>query len=126
MATSLWEKLRDIPYWSNPSIWIHGDLLLGNILIKNNRLSAVIDFSDLGLGDPACDLLPAWCLFNSESIQIFKANLQHIDKNTWLRGKGWALSIALILLPYYKTRSPVMAELARHMLKNIFSEEKHD
>jgi len=59
MVTSLWEKLKDITCWSKPSIWIHGDLLPGNILIKNNQLSVVIDFSDLGLGDPACDLVPA-------------------------------------------------------------------
>jgi len=124
-ALDLWETLKNIPYWPNKPVWIHGDLLPGNILIQDNRLSAIIDFSDLGLGDPACDLVPAWCLFNKSSRQIFKNNLVNIDENTWLRGKGWALSIALILLPYYKTRSPMMATLARQMLKNIFSKEKH-
>ena len=122
-ARLLWEALRDIPYWEHAPVWIHGDLLPGNILINNNRLSAIIDFSDLGLGDPACDLVPAWCLFSANSRQIFKKHLVNVDKHTWLRGKGWALSIALILLPYYKTRSPMMATLARQMLKNIFSEE---
>jgi aminoglycoside phosphotransferase (APT) family kinase protein len=122
-ARLLWESLRDIPYWEKELVWIHGDLLPGNILINRNRLSAIIDFSDLGLGDPACDLIPAWCLFNKTSRQIFKDNLLNVNENTWLRGKGWALSIALILLPYYKTRSPMMATLARQMLKNIFSAE---
>lgn len=122
-ARLLWEALRDIPYWEKELVWIHGDLLPGNILINRYRLSAIIDFSDLGLGDPACDLIPAWCLFNKTSRQIFKDNLLNVDDNTWLRGKGWALSIALILLPYYKTRSPMMATLARQMLKNIFSAE---
>ncbi|MBM4222325.1 MAG: aminoglycoside phosphotransferase family protein [Gammaproteobacteria bacterium] len=124
IAKTLWDTLKNIPYWPKDPVWIHGDLLPGNILIQNNRLAGIIDFSDLGLGDPACDLIPAWCLFNTQSRQIFRKNLNDVDDNTWLRGKGWALSIALILLPYYKSRSPIMTVLAQQMLKNIFLDEE--
>ncbi|BCA96402.1 hypothetical protein TUM19329_27630 [Legionella antarctica] len=117
--TSLWNQLSNIPYWNKEPVWVHGDFLPGNILVQNNRLSAVIDFSDLGIGDPACDLVIAWSLLNSHSRRIFRENLQHIDADTWERGRGWALSIALIMLPYYKNSNPVLATLARRMLEHV-------
>ncbi|CEG57855.1 aminoglycoside phosphotransferase family protein [Legionella fallonii] len=116
---SLWNQLSNVPYWNKEPVWVHGDFLPGNILVQGNRLNAVIDFSDLGIGDPACDLVIAWSLLNSHSRRIFRENLQHIDDDTWERGKGWALSIALIMLPYYKNSNPVLATLARRMLENV-------
>ena len=123
IATDLWNKLSNIEYWKQDLVWVHGDFLPGNILVQNNSLSAVIDFSDLGIGDPACDLVIAWSLLNSRSRQIFKDNLINIDENTWERGKGWALSIALIMLPYYKNTNPVLAMLARRILNNVLRNE---
>jgi len=96
---SLWEKVLKVPLWNKSPVWVHGDFLPGNILIQNNRLSAVLDFTDLGIGDPACDLIITWSLFNSYSRGIFRDHLENIDNDTWERGRGWALSIALIMLP---------------------------
>ena len=45
-------------------------------------------------------------------------NLENIDDNTWERGRGWALSIALIMLPYYKNSNPVLATLARRIIEH--------
>ncbi|WED44349.1 aminoglycoside phosphotransferase family protein [Legionella cardiaca] len=118
-VTSLWRELSQIPSWNNEPVWLHGDFLPGNILVQNNRLAAVIDFSDVGIGDPACDLVIAWSLLDSHSRNIFKENLQYIDENTWERGRGWALSIALIMLPYYKISNPVLASLARRMIEHV-------
>ncbi|WP_172622874.1 aminoglycoside phosphotransferase family protein [Aquicella siphonis] len=116
---SLWRQLLNVPSWNKTLVWLHGDLLPGNILVQNNRLSAVIDFTDVGIGDPACDLIIAWSLFNPNSRQIFKENLKHVDDDTWERGRGWALSIALIMLPYYIHSNPVLTALARRMIKNV-------
>jgi len=44
-------------------VWIHGDLLPGNLLLTGGRLSAVIDFGGLNVGDPACELQAAWNVF---------------------------------------------------------------
>lgn len=118
----LWDHLSNIPYWSKTPLWVHGDFLPGNILIQNYSLNAVIDFSDVGMGDPACDLVIAWSLLNANSRKIFKENLDHIDENTWERGRGWALSIAVIMLPYYKNSNPVLAKLARRIIAQILSE----
>jgi aminoglycoside phosphotransferase (APT) family kinase protein len=117
--TSLWEHLSHLPYWDKEPVWVHGDFLPGNILIKDSRLHAVLDFTDVGIGDPACDLVIAWALLNSASRQTFKKNLKNIDNNTWERGRGWALSIALIMLPYYKHSNPVLAALATRMMENV-------
>lgn len=117
--TSLWDKLSCLPSWSEEPVWIHGDFLPGNILIQNNRLNAVIDFSDVGMGDPACDLVVSWSLLNAHSRKIFRENLRNIDNNTWERGRGWALSIAVIMLSYYKSSNPTLAILARRMLMNV-------
>lgn len=117
--TSLWEHLANVPIWKKEPVWVHGDFLPGNILVGNNRLCAVIDFSDVGIGDPACDLIIAWSLLNDRSRKIFRESLEDIDDNTWERGKGWALSIALIMLPYYKDTNPTLAILARRMIENV-------
>jgi len=79
----------------------------------------VIDFSDVGLGDPASDLIPAWCLFNARSRIVFKKYLQSVDENTWQRGRGRALSIVLIILSYYKNTNPILANIARTMIGEI-------
>lgn len=119
LTASVWRDLANIPSWSKEPVWIHGDFLPGNILIKHNRLSAVIDFSDVGIGDPACDLIIAWSLFGSRSRRVFRENLEQVDNDTWERGQGWALSIALIMLAYYKNTNPVLAALARRMIKQV-------
>ncbi len=115
----LWENLSNVRCWDKPPVWIHGDLLPGNILIQNNRLSAIIDFADVGLGDPACDLIVAWSLLNANSRAIFRKRLVDIDEHTWERGKGWALSIALIIIPYYKNTNPVLTSVARRIIEQL-------
>jgi aminoglycoside phosphotransferase (APT) family kinase protein len=122
LIIDLWKQLTNIPVWQKAPVWVHGDFLPGNILIQDNRLSAVIDFSDVGMGDPACDFVIAWSLFNHPSREIFKQHLENIDHDTWERGRGWALVIALIMLPYYKYSNPALARLARQIIKNILSD----
>jgi hypothetical protein len=40
-------------------VWIHGDLDARNLLVEDGRLSGVVDFGGLGVGDPACDVMVA-------------------------------------------------------------------
>lgn len=94
-ATTLWETACGSK-WHEPPVWIHGDVAKGNLLVNNGRLSAVIDFGQLGIGDPACDLAVAWTLFKGESREAFRQML-NLDPATWGRGRGWALWKALIV-----------------------------
>ncbi|WP_146643209.1 phosphotransferase, partial [Shigella sonnei] len=77
-------------------VWVHGDISAGNLLVKNGKLCAVIDFGQLSVGDPACDLAITWTLFAGDSRKIFREMLA-LDKGTWFRGQAWALWKALIV-----------------------------
>ena len=64
-VTAAWEAAVRAPTWQRPGVWIHGDLLSGNVLVDGSgRLSAVIDFGCMVVGDPACDVMAAWTLFS--------------------------------------------------------------
>jgi aminoglycoside phosphotransferase (APT) family kinase protein len=94
-----WDRVMATPPWPGEPVWVHADLQGGNLIACGGRLAAVIDFGP-ALGDPAVDLLPAWNLFEGRARDAFRAALD-VDEDTWERGRGWALSIALVALPYY-------------------------
>jgi aminoglycoside phosphotransferase (APT) family kinase protein len=81
----------------------------------------VIDFAGVGVGDPAGDLPVAWNLLPAEGRDVLRAALQ-VDDATWERGRGWALSIALIQLPYYHRTNPVLAASARHTIAEVLAD----
>ncbi|HLF43721.1 MAG TPA: aminoglycoside phosphotransferase family protein [Acidimicrobiia bacterium] len=121
-VTAAWDTALQALSWQDPPVWIHGDLSPGNLLVKGGRLSAVIDFGCLGVGDPACDLMVAWMLFSGESRDAFRAMLA-VDEATWARGRGWALSWALIFIPYYLESNPVGVALARHTIDEVLADD---
>lgn len=90
----IWEEALSFDWHKSPA-WFHGDISAGNLLMRDGKLTAVIDFGLMGAGDPACDLAIAWTLFKEESREVFKTTLLP-DKNTWVRGRAWALWKALI------------------------------
>jgi aminoglycoside phosphotransferase (APT) family kinase protein len=122
-VTAAWDIALRAPAWPGPPVWLHGDLSPGNLLSVDGRLSAVIDFGCLGVGDPACDLIVAWNLLPAETRNVFRAALR-VDDATWERGRGWALSIALIQLPYYQSTNPVLAAGARHTIGEVLAEHE--
>jgi aminoglycoside phosphotransferase (APT) family kinase protein len=121
-ATAAWEAALAAPAWDGPPVWIHGDLHSGNLLAADGRLSAVIDFGGLGVGDPACDLMVAWNLFSADTRESFRGAIA-VDHPTWARGRGWALSFGLIALPYYRDRNPALAKIARHAIDEALGDE---
>lgn len=94
-ATDLWD-LALSSTWQGAPVWLHGDFAAGNLLLSDGRLSAVIDFGNLAVGDPACDLAIAWTLLTEDGRAAFRAALP-LDDGTWARGRGWTLWKALIL-----------------------------
>ena len=94
-ATEVWDTALKAT-WDHPPVWLHGDVSAGNLLIQEGRLSAIIDFGMVGVGDPACDLSIAWTLFGGESRRTFRAMLQ-LDPGTWARGRAWTLWKALVV-----------------------------
>jgi aminoglycoside phosphotransferase (APT) family kinase protein len=122
-ALHSWEESLNAPPWDGKEVWVHGDLLPGNLLVVEGRLLAVIDFGSLNVGDPACDLQPAWNMFAADSRMRFRAELQ-ADDASWLRGRGWALYQAVSALPYYWDTNPGMVRQASHALGQVLAESR--
>jgi aminoglycoside phosphotransferase (APT) family kinase protein len=121
-AIDAWDAALAVPEWEGRPVWLHADLLPGNLLVgEGGTLAAVIDFAVAGVGDPACDLIPAWSVLTGEARQIFRSEVG-FDDATWRRGRGWALSIGLIALPYYRETNPGFAAVARHMIDEVLAD----
>jgi aminoglycoside phosphotransferase (APT) family kinase protein len=80
------------PQWSDLPVT---PVSSSNLLVRNGRLAAVIDFGTSGVGDPACDLVIAWTMFPGNSRDKFRSAVRQ-DAATWARARGWALWKALI------------------------------
>jgi aminoglycoside phosphotransferase (APT) family kinase protein len=119
---ALWEEALAAPGWDQPPVWIHGDLDARNLLVEGGRITAVIDFGSLGVGDPACEVMVAWKLFRGESRDLFRRELA-VDEATWARARGWALSQAVIALGYYTTETnPVLVGEAQKWLEELVAD----
>jgi aminoglycoside phosphotransferase (APT) family kinase protein len=120
-VTKIWESALQSPQWDREPVWFHGDMLPGNLLFKNGQLSAIIDFGGSAVGDPACDLMIAWSLFSAESRNAFRTALA-VDDATWRRGRGHALSQALIFIPYYLNTNPLGVRNAWHAVHEVLAD----
>jgi aminoglycoside phosphotransferase (APT) family kinase protein len=104
-AVAVWEAALH-SRWTGPPVWFHGDVTAANLLVRDGTLSAVIDFGTCGTGDPACDLVIAWSLFEGESRDAFRRGLPAIDEATWARARGWMLWKAAVTLRNARAGSP--------------------
>jgi aminoglycoside phosphotransferase (APT) family kinase protein len=123
-VTAAWETALRAPEWERPPVWIHGDLDARNMLAEKGRLTAVIDFGCLGVGDPACDVMVAWKVLSADTRDVFRTALS-VDEATWARGRGWALSQALIALSYYTLETnPVLVREARRWMGAVLADRE--
>jgi len=121
LVAAAWERALDAAVWTNAPLWIHGDLAPGNLLVRNGCITGVIDFGGLAVGDPACDLMVAWNFLTGDARAAFKTTL-NTDEATWARGRGWALSMSVIALPYYLKTNPVIVENSRRTIAAVLSD----
>jgi aminoglycoside phosphotransferase (APT) family kinase protein len=121
-VTAVYEAALAAPAWDAPPVWIHGDPAPANMLATDGRLSAVIDFGTLAVGDPACDLIAAWTFLDAETRDVFRATLS-VDDATWARGRGWGLTG--ILPSPADLINPVRAPHARRRLNDIIADNQH-
>ena len=82
--------------WPRSPVWVHGDVTVGNLIIQGGRLAGVIDFGQLCVGDPACNLAIAWSYFDVGARANFLASLP-VDAAAKGRARGWALWKAVIV-----------------------------
>lgn len=121
-ATAAWEEAVRAPQWQRAAVWIHGDLDSRNLLVANGRLSGVIDFGALGVGDPACDVMVGWKSLSAVGRHVFRDALS-VDDATWARARGWALSQAVGALGYYtQETNPVLVREAQRWMGEVLDD----
>jgi aminoglycoside phosphotransferase (APT) family kinase protein len=116
-----WRNSLLLPAWSGAPVWIHGDLQRGNLLIRDGRLAGVIDWSALGVGDPAGDLSVAWNLFGPDARAEYRVAMQ-VDDATWARGRAWALLEGVLALSYYRRKNEVIAKAGRRVIDIVLAD----
>jgi aminoglycoside phosphotransferase (APT) family kinase protein len=122
--TAAWEDALAAPPHAGPACWIHGDLHPANMLHRGGELAAVIDFGDLGRGDPATDLGTAWLTFDAEGRTRFRAEVAAVhawDDAMWTRARGWAVSMTTALLAF-SDDAPAMRAMGLWALAQVLDD----
>jgi aminoglycoside phosphotransferase (APT) family kinase protein len=110
-CTRVWEAALAATS-TRPAAWLHGDVASSNLLVRGGRLSAVLDFGSMAVGDVACDLTIAWTFFTGAPRQLFRDRVGR-DDATWARARGWALWKALILMAWKQGPTAAVADAGR-------------
>jgi aminoglycoside phosphotransferase (APT) family kinase protein len=121
-ATAVWEEALAAPGWDRPPVWIHGDLDARNLLVGDGRITGVLDWSAACAGDPACDVKAAFAVLDAGTRPVFR-RLLDVDDATWTRARGWAVSQAVIALPYYLDTYPAIVAEARRWLSEALADD---
>jgi aminoglycoside phosphotransferase (APT) family kinase protein len=122
-VTAVWEAALAAPPWDGPPVWIHGDAAPTNLLARDGRLSAVIDFGTLAVGDPATDLIAAWAVLPAGARDVYRETLS-VDDATWARGRGWALPS--VLPSPEELADPELADAARRRIDELVADLRRD
>ena len=119
-ARAVWRAALEAGPWPGRDVWLHGDLLGGNLLVRDGRLSAVIDWGPLKVADPA-DFAPAWTLLEGEARRTFRDQLA-VDDATWARARAWVMLPALTGIRYYQKTVPAFAQRSRRQLDAVLGD----
>ncbi len=114
----LWAELRDLPRGGTPDLMTHGDLIPGNILVADGRLSGILDVGGFRAADPALDLISAWHLLEPAPRAVLRDDLATPDL-AWQRGRAWAFIQSMGLVWYYDKTNPAMAGTGRRTLDRV-------
>ncbi|GAA3636815.1 aminoglycoside phosphotransferase family protein [Kineosporia mesophila] len=110
------EAGRSAKPWPHEPVWLHGDLHPANVLVREGRIGAVIDFGDVTAGDPATDLAVAWMLVPAPARDVFwdqyARAVPFLDETRVIRARAWAAAFALVFLAN-SADNPQMAAIGR-------------
>ncbi|MGH3387089.1 MAG: aminoglycoside phosphotransferase family protein [Nocardioidaceae bacterium] len=120
-VAEVWEDALAAGDWDGPPVWLHADLIPGNLLLRDGRLVGVLDFGTMATGDPAYDVTPAWHLLDRDSRPAFR-EIVGADDATWRRARGLVVSGGVIALPYYLHSNPSMVQTARRGISAVLAD----
>lgn len=116
---AIWADALAAPDDAAPT-WIQGDPHPRNVLVRDGRLSAVIDWGDMAQGDRASDLAAVWMLLPAaETRARAMAALPEVSAATWRRARGWAVLYGLMLLDAGLVDDPRMAAIGAATLTRL-------
>lgn len=122
-VSAVWESALAAPRWNGPPVWHHGDLDVRNWLVRDKRISGVVDWETMGIGDPACDVMVAWKLHSPVARDAFRKALP-MDDATWARARGWVVSQAVAILAYYTPQNnPILYNEAKAWLDLVLRDD---
>ncbi|ALQ68663.1 aminoglycoside phosphotransferase [Bacillus thuringiensis serovar finitimus] len=122
-VSAVWESALSAPPWNGPPVWHHGDLDTRNWLVRDKRISGVIDWGMMGIGDPACDVMVAWKLHSPEARDVF-LDATRTDDATLARARGWVVSQAVAILAYYTPQNnPTLYNEAKSWLDLVLAQK---
>lgn len=105
--------------------FLHDDLLPGNLIIDQGRVTAVLDWGGACYGDPARDLAVAWSVLGPKGRQVFRKILGP-DDTTWARGRALELCHAVDAVLRYLPRRHAVGEVMATTLDRILADSRAD
>jgi hypothetical protein len=110
-----WRASTDLP-----RLWVAGDVHARNVLVRNGKFAAFIDWGDLCAGDPASDLAsslgPVRRLRDARRAAI---DAYGMSDATLARARGWAVFYGVILLETGRHDHPRHAKMGADTLRRL-------
>ncbi|WP_101787567.1 aminoglycoside phosphotransferase family protein [Nonomuraea indica] len=116
----LWNAALALPEPRGAHVWLHGDLRPANLLVREGKLHAVIDFGSLSVGFPDAEHSTVWDL-PPQARQAYWSALD-LDELTWARARAWAIAVAVSGISYYWHTYPAFVAECRARLRAILDD----
>ncbi|WP_432011142.1 aminoglycoside phosphotransferase family protein [Streptomyces cucumeris] len=116
----LWQAALALPEPSGTHVWLHGDLKPTNLLVREGKLHAVIDFGGLSVGFPDAEHSTLWDL-PPQARQAYWDNV-NLDDMTWARARAWAIAVGVSGISYYWRTFPAFVTECRARLQAILTD----
>jgi aminoglycoside phosphotransferase (APT) family kinase protein len=114
----LWAEALETPM--EGETWLQGDPHAKNVLTDAGRFSAVIDWGDMCVGDPACDLAAVWMLLPDPSSRDDALAAYGEVSDTFLRrARGWAVMYGAMLLDAGLVNDPRLARMGKVTMERL-------
>lgn len=116
----MWLAALTLPEPAGPHVWLHGDLKPANLLVRDGKLHAIIDFGSLSVGFPEGEHTTLWEM-PVAARQAYR-NALDIDDITWARVRARAIVGSLVGILYYWYAWPAFAAQTQAQLQEILTD----
>lgn len=101
-----------------PPTWLHGDLHPRNVIVDSGRISGVIDWGDMCMGQPYTDLAAAWLFFDPAHHEPIWEIYEPTDV-TLVQARAWAVAFGAMLFEAGRSGDALLEAIGRLTLSRI-------